>query len=69
MSACNDCDANFYIINPAGRRLVNLAMYPSQQAILAGLPMLASQIAFSDGFAICTINADGSELQYIAGMT
>ena len=71
MSACSDCDAGIYVIHPDETNLVKLANYPSKAFNARGHQISWSpdgeHILLSDGSTIYSMNADGSNLKYLAG--
>jgi TolB protein len=71
MSVCSNCGANIYLVHPDGTNLVKLAEYPSQSSSGQNRQITWSpggeRLVFSDGATIYSVNADGSDLKYLAG--
>jgi Tol biopolymer transport system component len=70
MSKCSDCNAGIYVIHPDGTNLVKLATYPSEAFNGRGHQIRWSpdgeHMLLSDGSTIYSMNADGSNLKYLA---
>jgi TolB protein len=70
MSKCSDCGADIYLVYPDGTNLMKLADYPGiggDDRQITWSPD-GERIVFSDGDTIYSMNADGSDLKYLAGI-